>query len=248
MKRFLIFTTLIIFAFRPVSEAQNLSGDLILNKVDENRFTENKIIISRMTIHGRRGSRTVEAKTWQRKMDEAFTEYLAPAREKGTKMLKLGDRLWMYSPSTDRIIMISGHMLRQSVMGSDLSYEDLMEYPLLQNLYSVIVNGKEEFNGQICWILDLTAKKEDIAYHSRKIWVDKEHYVIMKENRYAKSGKLLKTTETREVTKVEGRWIAKYALFKDVFKEGKGTEFFLDSIEFNVNIPDHFFSKSSLRK
>jgi len=42
-------------------------------------------------------------------------------------MLKLGDELWTYTPETDRIIKISGQMLRQSVMGSDLSYEDMME-------------------------------------------------------------------------------------------------------------------------
>jgi hypothetical protein len=36
-------------------------------------------------------------------------------------MLKLGDQLWTFSPSTDRTIQIAGHMLRQSVMGSDMS-------------------------------------------------------------------------------------------------------------------------------
>jgi outer membrane lipoprotein-sorting protein len=231
-----------------ILNSQNPSGEEIVKKVDENRLSENKVIISRMTIHGRRGSRTVEAKSWQRKTDETFTEYLAPPREKGTKMLKLGNQLWMYSPSADRTIMISGHMLRQSVMGSDLSYEDMMEDPLLQNLYIAQVGGEEECNGRSCWILALTAKKEDIAYHARKIWVDKERYTIMREYRYAKSGKLLKTAEIREVMKVEGRWIAKSVLFKDVLKEGDGTEFFLDSIEFNTDIPEYIFSKSALRK
>jgi outer membrane lipoprotein-sorting protein len=248
MKRTGLFIYFFLLFVIPCLNSQNPSGDAILKKADENRFSENKIIISRMTIKGRRGSRTVEAKSWQRKMDEAFTEYLAPAREKGTKMLKLGNQLWMYSPSTDRIIMISGHMLRQAVMGSDLSYEDMMEDPLLQNLYHARITGEEEYNGHVCWILDLTAKKEDLAYHSRKIWVDKERYIILKENRYAKRGKLLKTIAIREVVKVEGHWIAKSALFKDILKEGEGTEFFLDLIEFNADIPDHIFSKSSLRK
>ena len=201
-----------------------------------------------MIIHGRRGSRTVEAKSWQRKMDEAFTEYLAPPREKGIKMLKLGDQLWMYSPSTDRTIMISGHMLRQSVMGSDLSYEDMMEDPLMQNVYTAEVTGEEAINGRMCWILNLTAKKHDVAYHSRKVWVDKERYIMLKENRYAKSGRLLKTTEIHEVMQEGGRWVAKSALFKDVLKEGKGTEFLIDSIEFNADMPDYIFSKASLRR
>jgi outer membrane lipoprotein-sorting protein len=228
--------------------AQNPDGNALLKKVDENMFSENKIVVSRMVIHGRRGSRTVEAKSWQRRTDETFTEYLAPAREKGTKMLKLSDRLWMYSPSTDRTIMISGHMLRQSVMGSDLSYEDMMEDPLMQNLYSARISNEEVVAGRPCWVLALTAKKEDIAYYSRTVWVDKERYMVMKENLYAKSGKLLKTLEIQETMQAEGRWIAKAALYKDVLKEGEGTQFFIDSIEFPSEIPDHIFSKASLRK
>lgn len=236
------------FLAQTPSPAQDGSGDEILKRVDQNTFSENKIVVSRMTIHGRRESRTVEAKSFQRGTSDSFTEYLAPARDKGTKMLKLGDQLWTYSPSADRTIMISGHMLRQSVMGSDLSYEDMMEDPHLPNLYSAKVTAEETLNGRECWILDLTAKKENIAYHNRKVWVDKSRYVILKENLYARTGKLLKTLEVRDVMRVQNRWMAKSALYKDALKEGSGTEFFIDSIVFDANIPDHFFSKAALRR
>jgi hypothetical protein len=211
-------------------------------------FSENKVIVSRMVIHGERGSRTVEAKSWQRSTRETFSEFLAPARDKGTKMLKLQDMLWTYSPSTDRTILISGHMLRQSVMGSDLSYEDMMEDPHLPNLYMAKVSSEETVRGRTCWILDLTAKKEEIAYYSRRVWVDKARYVLLKENLYAKSGKLLKRMEVREVTEVQNHWIARSILYKDVLKEGEGTEFFVDSIVLDAAIPDYLFSKAALRK
>ncbi len=237
----------IIFSISFV-QAETPSGEAILKKVDKNQYADSKIAVSRMIIHGRRGSRTVEAKSWIRGSDESFSEYLAPAREKGTKMLKLGDQLWMYSPSTDRTIMISGHMLRQSVMGSDLSYEDMMEDHRLENLYTAKVSGEDTLDGRPCWVLDLTAKKEDVSYYTRKVWVDKDRYIMLKENRYAKSGKLLKTTDIRDVEKMDGRWVAKSVLFKDVLKEGRGTEFILDSIQFDAPIPDYIFSKAALKK
>ena len=230
------------------SPAQGGSGDGILRKVDQNMFSENKVVVSRMVIHGERGSRTVEAKSWQRSTRETFSEFLAPAREKGTKMLKLQDMLWTYSPSTDRTILISGHMLRQSVMGSDLSYEDMMEDPHLPNVYTAKVSSEETVGGRPCWVLDLAAKKEDIAYNSRRVWVDKVRYVLLKENLFAKSGKLLKTMDVREVTEVQNHWIAKSILYKDVLKEGEGTEFFVDSIVLDATIPDYLFSKAALRK
>jgi hypothetical protein len=211
-------------------------------------FSESKIVVMRMLIHGERGNRTLGAKSWQRGTREAFTEFLAPAREQGTKMLKLQDMLWTYSPSTDRTILISGHMLRQSMMGSDLSYEDMMEDPHLPNLYTAKISSEETVNGRPCWILDLAAKKEEIAYFSRKLWVDKERYVLLRENLYAKSGKLLKTMDIREVKEVQKRWVATSILYKDVLKEGEGTEFLVDSIVLDAAIPDYLFSKAALKR
>lgn len=228
--------------------SQAPAAEEILRKVDRNAVADSKIVVSKMIIHGRRGERTVEAKSWQRNSVDAFTEYLSPPRDAGTKMLKLGDRLWTYSPDTDRTILISGHLLRQSLMGSDLSYEDMMEDPFLQHWYAATVTGSDTALGRPVWVLELKAKKPDIAYDSRKIWVDKERFVIVKENLYAKSGTLLKQVEVREMMPAQGRWLARSALFKDVLKDGDGTELIVEAITFDAKIPDVIFSKASLRQ
>ena len=228
--------------------ARDPSGSEILVKVDENLSSSNRVFTSRMIIHGRRGSRTVASKSWAAGDKTAFTEYLAPAREKGTKMLKLDDRLWTYSPSTDRTIQISGHMLRQSLMGSDLSYEDVMEDRKLAETYAAAVTGTETIDNAPCWVITLTAETKDVAYHSRKLWVDREKHVPLRQELYAKSGKLLKRMEMSEIESIEGRWFAKKMHFKDVLKTGKGTEFLIESIKFDQDIPTHIFSKASLRK
>ena len=249
MKRiFYIFCVIILLTVAKAA-AETPSGEWILKKVDNNFGSDDKISVGEMIIYGRRGgSRTIKSKSWIHGMDKSFTEYLAPAREKGTKMLKLEDQLWIYSPSTDRTIKISGHMMRQSVMGSDLSYEDMMEDPELHKLYEAKVSAEETFLERPCWVLELTSRGGDIAYNSRKIWVDKERFVSLKEDRYAKSGKLLKTIEVKKVTRIEDRWVPSHVIFKDVLKSGKGTEFVLESIEFNADIPEHIFTKASLRK
>jgi len=201
-----------------------------------------------MVIHGRRGTRTLISKTWAEGEKKAFTEYLAPAREKGTKMLKLEDKLWIYSPTTDRIIQIAGHLLRQSVMGSDLSYEDLMEDAKLAHHYTAVVTGIDTLDGRACWVLKLTAKTKDVAYFMRKLWVDQARYIPLKEELYAKSGKLLKKVELKEITRIQDRWFAKKIIFKDMLKRGGGTEFIIDSIQFDQPIPEYIFSKAALRK
>ncbi len=229
-------------------EPQTLTAERILKRIDDNYGSDSKIIVSEMVIHGRRESRSVKARSWIRGIDQSFTEYLEPARDKGTKMLKLGDELWTYAPSTDRTIKISGHLLRQSVMGSDLSYEDMMEDPVLGNIYEAGIAGEETFLERPCWVLELSAKIEDTAYFKRKIWADRERFVVLKEELFARSGKLLKTLEARSVRRIEERWITDRMVYRDVMKTSGGTEFNIVSIEFNANIPDYIFSKASLRR
>ncbi len=228
--------------------AQLPDAKSIVQKVDDNMSASSRIFTSKMIIHNRRNTRTVESKTWSMGENKAYTEYLSPAREKGTKMLKLQDQLWIYSPETDRIIQISGHMLRQSVMGSDMSYEDMMEDPKLLNHYKVEIAGEESIAGRSCWIISLAAFTPDVTYERRKLWVDKERMVPVKEEMYAKSGILLKKTELSDFEKIQGRWYPKTILFKDMLKEGSGTEFVMEDIRFDVPIPDYIFSKASLKQ
>ena len=104
--------------------AQAITAEEILTKVDENMIAKTSKSTSRMIVETRRATRTMSTVSYAKGNDIAYSEYTAPAREKGTKMLKIKDDLWLYDPSTDRVIQISGNMLKQSVMGSDLSYED----------------------------------------------------------------------------------------------------------------------------
>jgi outer membrane lipoprotein-sorting protein len=224
------------------------NADKILKKVDQNLSSDNRIFESTMTIHGKRSSRTIASKTWAVGDKKSFTEYLSPSREQGTKMLKLENQLWIYSPSTDRTIQISGHMLRQSVMGSDLSYEDMMDDRKLTDVYNAAVIGSEETDGRLTWVLELKAKVEDVAYASRKIWIDQERFVPIKEELYAKSGQLLKLSTMSNVIKVEGRWFPSTIVYKDVLKQGDGTEFKMTSIKFNQEIPEYLFTKAALKQ
>jgi len=135
MKKLILFLFITVFVNL---FAEYPKGDEILKKIDSNIFSENQISVVQMIIHGKRFSKTMKVKTWTRNGTDSFSEYLYPASDRGTKMLRLANKLWIYNPKADRIIPISGHMLRQSVMGSDLSYEDFMESKRLKDSYSAV--------------------------------------------------------------------------------------------------------------
>ncbi|MEN8123042.1 MAG: outer membrane lipoprotein-sorting protein, partial [Bacteroidota bacterium] len=151
-------------------------------------------------------------------------------------------------PSTDRTIQISGHMLRQSVMGSDFSYEDMMDDRKLTDIYSSKKLADEKLEGRNVFVLELSAKVTDVAYHKRKIWIDKEHYVPLKEELFAKSGQLLKRSTLSDIKKVQGKWFPMKIVYKDMLKQGKGTEMHISSIKFNQKIPGYIFTKAALKQ
>ncbi len=227
--------------------AQYPSGDEVMDRMDRNMSSENRVLTSKMIIHGPRTSRTIESKTWAVGDKKSFSEYLSPPREAGTKMLKLEDALWIYSPTTDRTIQISGHMLRQSVMGSDLSYEDMMDDATYKDNYDAVVIGEENLREKPCWIVELNATTPDVTYQIRKIWVDKQTYVPLREDLFAKSGKLLKRSDLYDIKRMGNRWFPEKIVFKDMLKSGDGTEFIIESIEFDTDIPEYLFTKASLR-
>ena len=245
MKPGILFSLLTGIFFNALSQP---NADEILEKVDQNMSSVNRIFESAMIIHGQRGNRTITSQSYSVGDKKSFTEYLSPPREQGTKMLKLENQLWIYSPSTDRTIQISGHMLRQSVMGSDLSYEDMMDDRKLTETYNAIVTGNEEIDGRKTWVLELTAKMDDVAYAKRKIWIDTERYVPLKEELFAKSGQMLKRSTMSDVVKIQGRWFPKTILYKDMLRQGGGTEFRISNIKFNQDIPEYIFTKASLKQ
>ena len=238
----------LLFALLSITQTNAQDATTILNKVDDNINSNTSITKSDMIIYGRRNKRVVTSVGYSEGKNKSFSEYLAPAREKGTKMLKLEDNLWIYSPSTDRTIQLSGHMLKQSLMGSDLSYEDMMENRKLTEMYDAKVIGEEMIDERKTWVLQLNAKVDDASYDSRKVWVDIERYVPLREELFAKSGQLLKRTELKDVKKIDGRWYPTKMNYKDMLKDGKGTDFIVLEIEFDVEIPAYIFSKGALKR
>lgn len=124
----------------------------------------------------------------------------------------------------------------------------VMEDRRLQNDYDAEVVGEEKSGERLCRALMLTAGRADVACHSRRICMDKERFVSLREERYAKSGKMIKTTKVKNIRRIDGRWFPVEIVFKDELKAGEGTELIVGSVEFNADIPDYIFSKASLRK
>jgi outer membrane lipoprotein-sorting protein len=213
------------------------SADAVLTAIDENMVSDSRTSTLTMTVESGGRTRVYSMQSFARGATDTAMEYLAPARDKGTKMLKLGDELWLYLPSIDKVQKISGHMLRQGMMGSDVSYEDLLATTELRRMYEAKVTGTETIDGRPCWKLELIARDETVTYPKRISWVDQELSIPVKQELFALSGLLLKSWTLTEIKDFGGRRFPTKMTIEDKLKTGSKTTMQFDSLVFGVELP-----------
>lgn len=246
----IVFAVYLVVCFASVTSgmAEDIDAQRLLEQLDDNLWANKKFISGRLIIDNGRKIRTLTQDSWMEGATRSYSHYKSPAREKGTKMLKIGGNLWMYTPRTDRKILIAGHLLRQSMMGSDLSYEDMMEDHKLSQAYAASLDRFEEFEGVRCAVLHLQAHDKETTYQTRKAWVNPINKIVLKEERFAKSGKILKRILYKDYKKIDDRLFPHTMVFKDMLKENTQTTYRFDVIDFDVEIPARYFSQSILKR
>ncbi len=215
----------------------------ILRQVDQNMTVTTARTRARMTIMYREGDeRDMVFESWARGTDQSFLEFTEPARDAGSRFLRREDKMWIFLPRVGKSVRIQGHMLRQGLMGSDFSYGDASENPSLVEDYDATVEAEDTLSGRPALVLYLTAKRKDLAYQFRRVWIDAERFVPLKEERFARSKKLLKTATMSDVRNIGERWYPfKIELDNALQKDTRTTLEFLD-FEFDIKVPDEVFT------
>lgn len=222
--------------------AQLPTADELLDRMDKNLTFEARRARMVMTVEGKR-TRTFEMVSYGRGEEDSAVEYLSPARDKGTRMLKLGDELWLYLPSVERVQKISGHMLRQGMMGSDLSYEDLMASRESRKRYDAKIIGEGAVDGRACWKLEMKAKDAAVSYPRRVSCIDKQTFIPLQQELFALSGMLLKTWTMSDVRTFDnGRSFPTRMIIRDHVKKDSVTRLEFKEMEFGVDSPKEVFS------
>jgi len=224
------------------------AAEELLNAMDQNLQFDTRSAVTTMAVVDARRTRSYKIISYGRGQDDAAMEYLEPDREKGTKMLKLGDELWLYMPRAERTQKISGHMMRQGMMGSDMSYEDMMGAAEFASMYTAAVTGEAELDGRPCWTVEATATDESVSYPKRVFWIDQEWRIPLKQELFALSGMLLKTWHMSDPVQLEGQWMPTRMEIVDELKTGSKTVIVIDSVELGVELEDEVFSRRWLER
>ncbi len=224
------------------------TAEEILEKVDKNTVVTSASYQAKMVISLGGTMREKEFTGYGKGKESAYMEFISPARDKGTRFLKIGDEMWIYLPEVEKATKIAGHMLRQSMMGSDFSYDDVAENDRLLDLYEAELTGTDTIDGVACYVMELIAKVEEVNYYKRKVWVSEESFIGIREELYAKSGKLLKEITVGEFKKIGSRNYPTRVRMVNKLRKDTYTELIFEDIKLDVSIPSRIFSKSYLER
>jgi len=241
-------TTMLLFSLSASMPAEETpSADSILAKVDSNLSYSSISYSGRMEI-------TIGGKTRYKPMDaiasgsdKAFAEFTNP-EDRGTRYLKLGKDLWIYFPKEQDTVKISGHLLKEGMMGSDVSYEDALESGDFKAKYAASLKGRDKVGDRDCFVIELSARSPTAAYDRRVLWIDAERFVGLKEDMYAKSGKLLKTSATLEVERLGERWFPTKTEYASKLRADTKTVFSMSKVEIDAPIDERRFTMAALAK
>jgi len=239
-------TVLIMLLSLMIAAAVEMTAEEIINMRDDNEYFDTAQMEADMIIvsGSRKITKTMTALTDKKNSLAEFTN----SQDRGTKFLKIEGDLWMFFPDAEEIIKISGHMLNQGMMGSDFSYQDLMESDKLTDLYDFKIIKEEELDGRPCYVLEGIAREGvKVSYYRRVSWIDKERFIGLKEELYAESGRILKETKVNKIEEIEGRWVAVDSVMENKLRKDTYTQFILIQISFNPEIPEETFSLQNLR-
>ena len=216
-----------------------LTGEEIIRKADETRTFETSRSSGEMRIKDRFGIRVTTFNSWSRGTVDSLIEFTSPA-ERGQKVLRTADELYLFYPDAEELIRMQGAMLRQSMVGSDLSYEDMAGDKDRIARYDVVLLGEDNTKTRDCYVLMMTAKVRTVPYPKEKVWVDKETFLIWKAEYYTKSGRILKEMDVLKAREIAGRMIAVETRISDKMKSDTETIMVLKDLRINIPLDVNF--------
>ena len=135
--------------------------------------------------------------------------FLDPPKIHGRKMLMRGDEIWMHFPKTKNVIKLSP---MQILLG------EVANGDLLQMGFSTAYQCRFLPDGDSAdnWCLLLEARENGGGNYQKIIlWVNKESYLPVTGEFYARSGKLLKSVLYQEYRTVLGKPVAMKVIIRD---------------------------------
>ena len=248
--RFIPFVSLALTLSSLAAETPPVSATELASRLSALRQDGASYVRLRMEINGAK-KETLQLQIKQRRTKaatEVVYQVLWPKERKGESALlrKVGNRAasgtLFVPPGTVRPI----DDLKDSLFGSDLSYEDVVEDFFAWEQQTIA--GMETVEGVSCQILESKPGKEERSIYNRvRSWIDTRRLVPLRVEKYSASGQLLRRIDTTKVVSDAGHHIPANLTVRNP-RTGSSTDLDGSRIKHDVSYSDRDFTADGLRE
>ncbi len=250
------------------SVALNAYADNVnVQKLMVNNDASSKVIDAKsdmtMTLENEDGQQRVRKLTALTKLkpdgvnNQRILRFQSPADIKGTVTLLIeqnaqDDDMWIYLPSLKKTRRLVSDNKRDSFVGSDLTFGDLIGHKPSE--WNSTLQKEDTLDGKAVYVIESLPKDESVKSHTgyskRLIWIDKQSNVALKTDYWDETGQFLKTIQVSDIQLVDvdrAKWQF-MNLSAENFQTHHKTVLHFDDYKANQNLADKLFSSSNLEK
>ncbi len=217
----------------------------IVRRVERNQTYDASSMDAKLVARNRLGVTESSFTAYSRSGGDTLVVVTA-GPDRGQKVLRQKDSVYLYYPDAEEVIWLKGSALKDSMMGSDFSYEDLTDDGTILSRYDAALLGEETYVGAPCWKIALTAKTRNEAYARQELLVDRRSYVAVHGIFFSASGKAIREMSCADVREVSGKYIPFSSVMRDLLKKNTTSELTLTRVELGVEIPNSYFNREEL--
>jgi hypothetical protein len=192
-----------------------------------------------------------------RKDSQSIVLVLQPVSDKGVGLLSYeyydinkDNDILLYLPALGKARRIvsggAGNEDGGSFFGSEFFVDDTLLRKIEQYTYKTVRDDMHE--GRAVWIVEsspTTKRAARTQYGKVHLWIDKERKLIVREDIFNKAGKLYRQRLNTQYTQVDGVWLAKRQVMKNLLTQ-RMTVLSNVSAAYNREVPDEVMSERSL--
>lgn len=172
---------------------------------------------------------------------------LFPDADKGKGFLRNDDNIWSYDPISRKFTHTS---IKEALGDSDVKLDDLeRSTKYWRDNYEVFSYEEGTLGKYPVDIIVLKAKSKEPSYAKTKYYVRKDIPLILKQEDFSGSDRLMRTMLVPKWSKVEVRgkvgYVASQAILRDELNKGEQTQQVISDLTFDT-LPDKIFTKAYL--
>ncbi|MFK7887901.1 MAG: outer membrane lipoprotein-sorting protein [Gammaproteobacteria bacterium] len=218
-------------------------------------FGDTKVILT-MTLRNKNGDeRTRQMHSSSLEVsddgDKSLIVFDDPADVKGTALLthshKAGpDDQWLFLPALKRTKRISSSNKSGPFVGSEFAYEDLSSQEIEKYTYKYLRD--EDIDGRAHFVMERYPVDKKSGYTRQMVWIDQEHYRVVKVDFYDRKKSKLKTLVSSDFQQYLDKYWRPARMEMVNHQTGKSTVLTFTDYAFQSGLKASNFNRNSLTK